>query len=128
VVLPYLGKEFGAPPAALGNALAFIAAGSIAAWLLIRLADRFGRRPILLIAAMGFSIGSLATAFLAHNVAGYAFLQFVTRALLVTQIAMAYLILSETLPPKWRGRANGLLGRNGIVRRRLALSCYRDGD
>ena len=28
VVLPYLGKEFGAPPAALGNALAFIAAGS----------------------------------------------------------------------------------------------------
>lgn len=113
VVLPYLGKEFGAPPAALGNALAFIAAGSIAAWLLIRLADRFGRRPILLIAAMGFSLGSLATALLAHTVAGYAFLQFVTRALLVTQIAMAYLILSETLPPSWRGRANGLLGAMG---------------
>lgn len=113
VVLPYLGKEFGAPPAALGNALAFIAAGSIVAWLLIRLADRFGRRPILLIAAMGFSIGSLATALLAHSVAGYAFLQFVTRALLVTQIAMAYLILSETLPPQWRGRANGLMGAMG---------------
>ena len=113
VVLPYLGKDFDAPPAALGNALAVIAAGSIAAWLLIRLADRFGRRPILLLAAAGFSLGSLATAFLAHNVSGYAFLQFVTRALLVTQIAMAYLILSETLPPKLRGRANGLMGAMG---------------
>jgi len=113
VVLPYLGKDFGAPPAALGNALAVIAVGSIAAWLLIRLADRFGRRPILLLAAAGFSLGSLATAFLAHNVTGYAFLQFVTRALLVTQIAMAYLILSETLPPKLRGRANGLMGAMG---------------
>jgi MFS family permease len=113
VVLPYLGKEFGAPPAALGNALAIIGAGSIAAWLLIRLADRFGRRPILLLAATGFSLGSLATAAFAHSVPGYAFLQFATRALLVTQIAMAYLILSETLPPKLRGRANGLMGAMG---------------
>lgn len=112
VVLPYVSRDFGASAEELGNALAVIAMGSIAAWLLLRLADRFGRRPLLLLAASGFSLGSLATV-LSASVASYTAIQFVTRALLVTQIAMAYLILSETLPPRLRGRTNGLLGATG---------------
>lgn len=112
VVLPYLGKDFGASAAELGNALAIIALGSIAAWCLLRLADRFGRRPLLLVSATGFSVGSLATV-LSTSVASYTAIQFGTRILLVTQVAIAYLILSETLPPRLRGRANGLLGATG---------------
>lgn len=112
VVLPYLAKEFGATKVQLGNALGVIALGSIAAWLLVRLGDRLGRRPILILAAAGFSLGSLAT-ILSSSVASYTAIQLVTRALLVTQIATAYLIVSETLPPASRGRANGLLGAFG---------------
>jgi MFS family permease len=112
VVLPYIARDFGADTAGLGNALALIALGSIAAWVLLRMADRFGRRPLLLISAAGFSLGSLATAF-SDSVGSYTAVQFVTRALLVTQIAMAYMIVSETLPAHWRGRANGLLGAMG---------------
>lgn len=112
VVLPYLGKEFGATSAALGRALAVIALGSIAAWFLIRLADRFGRRPLLILSAAGFSLGSLVTV-LTVDVASYTWIQFVVRLLMVTQIAMAYLIVSETIPPQLRGRANGILGACG---------------
>lgn len=112
VVLPYAGRDFGANASDLGNALALIAVGSIAAWGLLRLADRFGRRPLLLFAAAGFSLGSLAT-MAAFDVASYTAIQFVTRALLVTQIAVAYLIVSETLPPSLRGRASGMLGAIG---------------
>ncbi len=112
VVLPYVGKDFHVSNSGLGNALAVIALGSIAAWVLLRLADRYGRRPLLLTAAAGFSVGSLATA-AALGINSYTAIQFVTRALLVTQIAMAYLVLSETLPPHLRGRANGLLGAMG---------------
>ncbi|SFR90462.1 MFS transporter [Sphingomonas jatrophae] len=112
VVLPYLGKEFGAEPPELGRALSLIALGSIVAWATVRLGDRFGRRPILLFSAAAFSIGSLATV-LVQDVAGYVAVQLVTRIFLVTQIATAYVIVSETLPPAARGRANGLLGAFG---------------
>ena len=112
VVLPYLSAEFGTPVEKLGEALAIIALGSMGAWILLRLADRFGRRPLLLLAAAGFSLGSLATV-LSTSVATYTGIQFVTRALLVSQVALAYLVVSESLPAKLRGRANGLLGAMG---------------
>lgn len=120
VVLPFIGKEYGAGPAALGQTLGVVALGSIAAWLLVRLADRVGRRPILLFAALGFSIGSLATVW-TWSIASYTAIQTITRLLLVTQIATAYLIVSETLPPAIRGRVNGLLGACGSFGAALPL-------
>lgn len=112
VVLPYLAHDFAAATEELGNALAIIGLGSVAAWGVLRLSDRFGRRPMLLLASAGFSLGSLVT-ILSTSVATYTVIQFVTRILLVSQVALAYLVASETLPPELRGRANGLLGAMG---------------
>src|SRR5690606_13396576 len=94
--------------------------GAIAAWFLLRMADRWGRRPVLLLAAAGFSVGSLLTV-LAPSLPAYTAIQFVTRVLLVTQIATAYLIVSETLPAHLRGRAIGGLGAAGSVGAALPL-------
>jgi MFS family permease len=112
VVLPYAEKTFRAGTAMIGNALAVIAMGSIAAWLVVRLADRYGRRPILLAASTGFGLTSLAT-ILVPNLAAYVVIQFVGRCLMVTEIAIAYVVLSESLPAQSRGRVNGIFGSFG---------------
>ncbi len=114
VVMPFLAKSYGAPADLLGRALAVVALGAIFACFLIRLADRFGRRPILLISAAGFALASLATAF-TQSVLSYTGMQFIARILLVTQMSISYLMVAETLPPSLRGRANGLLGSLGSL-------------
>ena len=114
IVLPYVGSEFRAGPQLVGQAVAAVGMGAIAAAFLMRLADRFGRRPLLLIATGGFAAGSLATT-LASDLWHYAAFQFFTRMLAVTQVSVAYLIVTETLPPQWRGRVNGLLGALGSL-------------
>lgn len=112
VVLPYAEKTFRAGTSMIGNALAVIGMGSIAAWLIVRLADKYGRRPILLVASTGFGLTSLAT-ILVPNLDAYVMIQFVGRALMVTEIAIAYVVLSESLPARSRGRVNGIFGSFG---------------
>jgi MFS family permease len=112
IVLPYAEKTFRAGNAMIGNALAVIAIGSIAAWALVRLADKYGRRPILLGASTGFGLTSLATIFV-PDLTAYVVIQFIGRSLMVTEIAIAYVVLSESLPAKSRGRVNGIFGSFG---------------
>lgn len=109
LVLPLLGREFGAGPRELGAMLSFTGFGMLAAAALLPLADRFGRRPLFLAAVAGFAALTLATA-AAPSLEVFAALQFGARLLLVTELALAYVMLGEELPPEQRARANGLLG------------------
>jgi len=109
LVLPVIGREFGAGPEELGDALAASSLGMLAAFLVMRVADRVGRRPVFLAAVAGYAALTLATAF-ARSLAWFTALQAAARLLMVVELALAYLILSEELAPEARGRANGLLG------------------
>lgn len=109
LVLPVIGREFGAGPEALGDALAASSLGMMAAFLVMRVADRAGRRPVFLVSVAGYAALTLATAF-APSLAWFTALQVLARLLMVVELALAYVILSEELPPDARGRANGLLG------------------
>ena len=109
LVLPVIGEEFNADADALGAALSWAGVGMILAFFAIRAADRVGRRPVLLVSVAGFALFTLATG-LAPNLAAFAALQLVARLFLVTELALAYVVLSEELPAHLRGRANGLLG------------------
>jgi putative MFS transporter len=109
LVLPVIGREFGAGPEALGDALAASSLGMLAAFLVMAVADRVGRRPVFLVAVAGYALFTLATAF-AQSLAQFTALQVAARLLMVVELSLAYVILSEELPPEARGRANGLLG------------------
>ena len=109
LVLPVIGHEFGAGPEALGRALSASSLGMPFAFFAMRLADRVGRRPVFLASVAGYASLTFATAF-APSLAAFTALQIGARLLMVTELALAYLILSEELAPEKRGRANGLLG------------------
>jgi putative MFS transporter len=109
LVLPFLQREFALAPAELGSLLSRIGIGTMLAFALIQLADRVGRRPVFLASLAGYALFSLATAF-ARSAGEFAWLQLAGRCFLVSELALAYVILSEELPDSWRGRANGLLG------------------
>lgn len=48
LALPYLGRDFQADSQTLGFAVSLISVGTIAAFVPVRLADRYGRRPVFL--------------------------------------------------------------------------------
>ena len=63
LALPYLGKDFQADSQTLGFAVSLISVGTIAAFIPVRLADRYGRRPVLLWVATGYTVFTMLTAF-----------------------------------------------------------------
>ena len=109
LVLPQLGDDFGVGPEVLFPMLSALNLGMVLGVLLIPLADRWGRRPIFLLCFGGYATFTLATAF-ATNPILFASIQLVAKALMVSQLAVAYVILSEEFPARIRGRANGLMG------------------
>lgn len=109
LVQPVIGREFDATREELGVVLGLSSVGMILAFFLIQLADRVGRRPVFLASLAGYAVLTLATAF-APNLVVYTVLQIFARMAMVTELGLAYLILSEEMPPEVRGRVNGLFG------------------
>src|SRR4030095_9026454 len=76
--LPQIAATFGLDKAAQGEFTAWTRFGALPAFLLLPLADRLGRRVILLLAIAGMAIGSFATA-LAQSPAQFVAAQLATR-------------------------------------------------
>jgi putative MFS transporter len=109
LVQPMLGAEFGAGPEELGLVLGISSLGMVVAFFVLHLADWFGRRPVFLGALLAYTLLTLATA-MTPNLVVFTALQFFARMAMVVELALAYLILSESLAGDVRGRANGILG------------------
>jgi len=73
-----------------------------------RPADQHGRRNVLLVSLVGFTVASAATAF-APNIGVFVGCQFVTRCFLATQVAIAWTMAAEDLPAARRGLGFGVL-------------------
>jgi len=118
LALPYLGREFGVDAAASGTAVGTINLGTVLAFVPVRLADRYGRRPMLLVAVAGYTLATVATA-ATQSLGSFIALQVVARMFMVTEIGLAYVILSEEMPARLRGRANAFMvafaGLGGIA-------------
>lgn len=109
LMLPQLGADFGASESELFDTLATLGLGALFGFVPLRFADRFGRRPLLLVSIGGYTTLCLATA-ATRTLGEFTLCQFFARMFMVTEVALAYVILSEEMPVERRGRLNGLLG------------------
>jgi putative MFS transporter len=108
VALPHLRHTFALSQATADLWVAGIYLGAAPAIWLGRRADRHGRRGVLLLAVLGYTVCSVATA-LAPAMAFFVAMQFLARAFLAVQVAVAWTVAAEELPAHRRGFGFGIL-------------------
>jgi SHS family lactate transporter-like MFS transporter len=115
-VIVAISKEFHADrtDVTLGVLLT-LAARPIGALIFGRLADRYGRRPVLMIDVILFSVFELATAF-APSLTMLLIMRFMFGVAMGGEWGIGASLAMETIPPKSRGLVSGLLQSGYPVR------------
>jgi putative MFS transporter len=83
LALPFITKDFNLGDQTASFAISAVAVGALLAFFVVRLADRYGRKPIFTWSVIIYSVLSLATA-AATNVEMFIICQFLGRVFLVT--------------------------------------------
>ncbi len=85
-----------------------LAARPVGAWIFGRMADRFGRRPALMINVLCYSMLELATAF-SPNLAVFIILRALYGVAMGGEWGVGASLTMESIPAHWRGPVSGLL-------------------
>ncbi|MCK6592615.1 MAG: MFS transporter, partial [Polyangiaceae bacterium] len=107
-ILPNIGAEMGLDAEWKTRMVSAINAGTIVAFLLIRQADRLGRRLVLNMTILGYALCSLLSGF-APNPWVFTILQFLARIFLIGEWAIAMVYAAEEYPAERRGMAIGVI-------------------
>lgn len=107
-LLPALRASFGLSEAGSGVLVGLINIGPILAYLLVRKADRWGRRPVLTLTIAGYTIFSVLSG-LAPNVWLFGLCQLTARVFLIGEWAVAMIFAAEEFPADRRGLVIGLI-------------------
>lgn len=106
---PVLADGLDVSVAAFGIGVALIRLGALGSVVTLRLADRWGRRPLLLLSVLAFTVVTGATAAVA-GLAAFVAVQALARLFLATEESLAAVVLAEELRPDRRGAGIGMLG------------------
>ncbi|MFL6857583.1 MAG: MFS transporter [Allosphingosinicella sp.] len=108
-MLAAIAKEFGTDVKAVAHGVFLtLAARPLGAFVFGLLADRFGRRPVLMLDIMLFSAFEFASAF-APSLYGLLILRFLFGVAMGGEWGIGSSLAMETIPPKLRGPVSGLL-------------------
>lgn len=125
--MTYIAKEFGNSTAQQSRALAVIRVDIVASLLMLRLADRFGRRRLLLITA---TTGPLLTSCcsLAPNLWVFTVLQVCARSMVTATALLITVIVVEEVPPELRTWSSAAMVVSAAVGSGLAFTAVAIGD
>ena len=108
VALPQIRETFHLTQGQASLWLSVLYLGALPAMLVSRRADRIGRRRLLLFTIWAYTLSTAVTA-LAPNIVVFALLQFLARAFLIAEVAIAWTLIAEELPARSRGFGFGVL-------------------
>jgi MFS transporter, putative metabolite:H+ symporter len=111
LALTQIRESFDLSKAGASALLAIVYIGALPAMAITRWADRVGRRRMLLVSVLGYTLFSGLTA-LAPDAATFATLQFCQQVFLVAEGALVWTMAAEELPAEARGFGFGILGMN----------------
>ncbi len=107
-ILPQVAEEMALSKSGVGYLNAVVNAGAVAAFLLVRQADRWGRRRVLTLTIAGYTLFTLFSG-LAPNVWFFAPLQFFARLFLIAEWATSMVYAAEEFPPERRATIMGVI-------------------
>ena len=107
-ILPNLRSDMGLDQADGGLLVAFINAGTVLAYVLVRKADHWGRRRLLMLTIIGYTVCTFLTG-LAPGVWTFALFQFAARIFLIGEWATSMVYAAEEYPADRRGMVIGVI-------------------
>ncbi len=107
-ILPNLRAEMGLTQAQGGMLGSVISIGTIVAFVLVRLADRWGRRRVLALTILGYASFTFLTG-LSRTPYDFALFQFTARVFLIAEWALCMVIAAEEYPAENRGMVIGVI-------------------
>ena len=123
LALPQIQRGLSIPEEELGSLFALLRFGTLFSLALAVLADRMGRRRLLIASVAGCALCNLATAFAPSGLA-LAWLQLGARCFLGGQILLAVVVVSEELSAENRGWGLGLLSAVGGLGGAVTVLAY----
>lgn len=121
--MPQIQRGLVIPEDEVGSLFALLRFGALFSLVLAVLADRMGRRRLLIISVAGCAICNIATAF-AQSGLQLAWLQLGSRLFLGAQVLLAGVVVSEELSAENRGWGLGVLTAVGGMGGALTLLAY----
>lgn len=107
-LLPNLTDELGLTPTLAGILILVRDCGGVLSYLLIRKADRWGRRSLLVLTIGGYTVTTLLTG-LSWGFWSFATFQFLTQVFLMSELAVSTVYAAEEFPAARRGTLIGII-------------------
>lgn len=106
---PTIAEGLDVTVATFGIGVAVIRVAALGSMPVLRLADRVGRRRMLLVSVLAFTVATAATS-LAWGLVAFVVFQMIARLFLATEESLAGIVISEEVRPDRRGAGLTLLG------------------
>jgi len=123
LLLVQIQEDLAIPDAALGYLGSLTRLGALPAFGVLLLADRYGRRSVLLFTIAGYTTMTAATA-LSPSYAWFVACQFGASGFLAAELLLSLIVIVEEFRPEHRGWGVGVAGALAVLGRGLALGLF----